>query len=442
MKLQRFGWFAASILALVAASAASAQTLRIVDWNIEDDIDGYSTPRPNFNTVLQGMGNEIIAGDPARPIDIMTLEETTSNGTTIGSNSNPASGTILNMLNGDYPTANYQTSPYQATQNGSNSDGNGPNAVVYNAKTVTLVASVGVGTPGGGSNGEYRQVVRYEFQPVGYSGTNGIFYVYVSHMKSGTGSTNATYRGEEAAMIRADEATLPANASVLYTGDLNSNPPEAEFNNFTAAGQGQAFDPLNFSTSTQYWSDSTTNLRYRDNYQLMTSNVLNGTGAINYVSNTLEAFGNNGTTPSGGNVDSGSNTDLNYMNGNGYGVTNKPTQSQILAALTTASDHLPNVADYTVVPLHPGDANGDGVVDINDLTIVLNNYTQTGMAWSQGDFIGDGTVDINDLTIVLGNYNQTFGASGGMAAVPEPSALLLAGLAALTLVALAKRARR
>ena len=55
-----------------------------------------------------------------------------------------------------------------------------------------------------------------------------------------------------------------------------------------------------------------------------------------------------------------------------------PTQSQILAALTTASDHLPNVADYTVVPLHPGDANGDGIVDINDLTIVLTNYGGPG----------------------------------------------------------------
>ena len=36
----------------------------------------------------------------------------------------------------------------------------------------------------------------------------------------------------------------------------------------------------------------------------------------------------------------------------------------------------------------PGDANGDGKVDINDLTIVLTNYDKTGMAWSQGEFTG------------------------------------------------------
>ena len=49
----------------------------------------------------------------------------------------------------------------------------------------------------------------------------------------------------------------------------------------------------------------------------------------------------------------------------------------------------------------PGDANGDGVVDINDLTIVLASYGQTGMNWNEGEFTGSGTVDINDLTIVL-----------------------------------------
>ena len=81
-----------------------------------------------------------------------------------------------------------------------------------------------------------------------------------------------------------------------------------------------------------------------------------------------------------------------------------------------------------------GDANWDGKVDINDLTIVLAHYDQTGQTWAQGEFTGDGTVDINDLTIVLAHYGQTAGASaGGISAVPEPSTLLLtaAGLLGL-----------
>jgi hypothetical protein len=78
-----------------------------------------------------------------------------------------------------------------------------------------------------------------------------------------------------------------------------------------------------------------------------------------------------------------------------------------------------------------GDANFDGKVDINDLTIVLTNYGQTGMAWSQGEFTGSGTVDINDLTIVLANYGQRpdSSAAGGLSAVPEPATIVL--LAAL-----------
>jgi hypothetical protein len=265
----------------------------------------------------------------------MSLEETTSNSVTVQP--------ILNMLNGDYAGANYQMSSYQATEEGGDTaDGNGPNALVYNTNTVSLLASVGVGTPTGSGNGEYRQVVRYELEPIGGSTP---FYVYVSHMKSGTTSADATARGNEATIIRTDEATLPSTASVLYMGDLNSNPPEAEFTNFTAAGQGQAFDPLSFSTIKKYLTDSTTNLRYRDDYQLMTTDILNDAGAINYVSGSLEGFGNNGT--SGSNISSG-NTDLAYMTAAaGY----NPTQAQILSALTTASDHLPNVADYTFVPI-------------------------------------------------------------------------------------------
>jgi hypothetical protein len=86
----------------------------------------------------------------------------------------------------------------------------------------------------------------------------------------------------------------------------------------------------------------------------------------------------------------------------------------------------------------PGDANGDGQVDINDLTVVLSNYNQTGMTWSQGEFTGDGKVDINDLTIVLAHYGQT--SSAAIGAVPEPGTLLMlaAGIVGLLICACRK----
>ena len=44
----------------------------------------------------------------------------------------------------------------------------------------------------------------------------------------------------------------------------------------------------------------------------------------------------------------------------------------------------------------------------------------TGLAWAQGDFDGDGTVNISDLSNVLTNYDKSSGASaGGIAAAAE-----------------------
>ncbi len=104
-----------------------------------------------------------------------------------------------------------------------------------------------------------------------------------------------------------------------------------------------------------------------------------------------------------------------------------------------------NGYDYAIagIPVLPGDANGDGRVDVNDLTIVLTNFGQTGMTWSQGEFTGDGTVDVNDLTIVLANFGDTAGASSAsLAAVPEPGTLVLLIGGLLGMLACAWRKRR
>ena len=87
-----------------------------------------------------------------------------------------------------------------------------------------------------------------------------------------------------------------------------------------------------------------------------------------------------------------------------------------------------------------GQCQRDGKVDINDLTIVLSHFGQTGMTWSQGEFTGDGRVDVNDLTIVLANFGQSPGSSAAAAAVPEPGtwAFLAVGLPGLDRLCLAE----
>ena len=59
----------------------------------------------------------------------------------------------------------------------------------------------------------------------------------------------------------------------------------------------------------------------------------------------------------------------------------------------------------------PGDANGDGKVDVSDLGILAANYgLAAGAAWTQGDFNNDGKVDVSDLGILAANYGA---GSGG-----------------------------
>ncbi len=311
--------------------------------------------------VLEGIGEEILGSDPAQPLDVLALQETTSNPITVAP--------IVNGLNSFYNAPGmYAMSTYQGTQNGSNGDGNGPNAMVYNTTTVQLLASAGVGTPEGSTNGEYRQVVRYELAPAGMTPTTtNEFYLYVSHYKSGTTSTDLTNRNGEARIIRNDEANnLPANARVLYVGDYNvDNSGEAMYqtilSNTAPNGihQGQGIDSLNPTNNPNInWSASTTatnilvmlteedyELRYRDDLQVMTTNVYYGApGGLQYVPGTYHTFANNGTTAYSNSVNNGTDTALNNDLASGAPIS----AAQLYLDLTNASDHLPVVADYTI----------------------------------------------------------------------------------------------
>jgi hypothetical protein len=351
----------------VAAPMAAAETVRVVSYNIEADINGDTTPLPGLDTVLEAIGQEKYVGDNVeQPLDILGLEETTSNPVTVAP--------IVSDLNSFYGAGTYAASSVQATVSGSISGGNGPNAIIYNTKTLQLIASVGVGdTPTANSapagSRVNRQVMRYEFEPAGGTAVQA-FYVYVAHMKSSVSDTgqdllnDESDRTLEAQDIRADEATLPSNATFLYTGDLNlSGSFETAYQTLTQAAttigtqvvtQGQAIDPDNASNDpTQTWigsafktieTDSSTSLDFRDDLELMASSTFADTSpnGLNYISSSFHTFGNNGTYGQGSPTKA-SNTALNDLDPNG-----PFTISAVENALTTASDHLPVVGDYTI----------------------------------------------------------------------------------------------
>ena len=97
--------------------------------------------------------------------------------------------------------------------------------------------------------------------------------------------------------------------------------------------------------------------------------------------------------------------------------------------------------------LLPGDANGDGSVDISDLTVLSQNWEDYSevKTWAQGDFNGSGYVDISDLTLLSqywGLSTSSFEeALASIGTVPEPTtfAMLIAGLVGLVAYAWRKR---
>ncbi len=52
----------------------------------------------------------------------------------------------------------------------------------------------------------------------------------------------------------------------------------------------------------------------------------------------------------------------------------------------------------------PGDVNGDGHVNISDMSILLSHWNATGATLSQGDVSGDGSVNITDMSLLLSHW--------------------------------------
>ena len=232
---------------------AQTRSLRIVSYNIDDadqsSEDNITASFAGLPTVLQAIGQHHL-GTNAQPIDVLGVEElnpisNTSNGAT-------TLGDLVAALNKIYGAGTYSSYNIVDPNNGG-----GPDGLVYNTHTVQVISATAIGAVG--TSGASRAPLRYQLRPTGF-GSSADFYMYVSHYKASSGSTNETRRNVEATEIRQDADALGPNAHIIYSGDFNltSGSSEPAWATLTATGNGQAFDP----TGAAGWTNSSSTYKY------------------------------------------------------------------------------------------------------------------------------------------------------------------------------------
>ena len=150
--------------------------------------------------------------------------------------------------------------------------------------------------------------------------------------------------------------------------------------------------------------------------------LLDGLG-LDYMDGSFHVFGNNGTHLLNMPITTGSGASLD-----------------VLSALTLASDHLPIVFQLNAAGEPTADLTGNGLVDFEDLTVLLAHWNKPGATFAEGNLVetNSTSVDFADLTVLLAGWTgsnpaPTPEAVLGAEAVPEPPGLLLGVIATLGL---------
>jgi endonuclease/exonuclease/phosphatase family metal-dependent hydrolase len=296
-----------SFASVVLSACTAAAQLRVVSYNTLKR-PSTSSQISNWNVVLQAIGNESRNGIVQR-IGIMALQEVDQQ--TSGQNAK----NIASQLNTLYGVTSYQSAI------AGSGDGFNLQAFVYDSSQVQLLSTSNpdIGT---------RPAFRGRFRPVGYSSAAAEFYVYSAHLKAF--SDEQATRASEATLLRNNGNFLGQGANIIYAGDFNltGGASEAAYNTMLGPGNGQAIDPENgdFTTLTKR-TYSSTSATSRLDFQFITNELADDEG-LDLIDGSYRVFGR---VP------------------NGSGVITSPSQ------LTSASDHLPVVADYQLPAMMQAD---------------------------------------------------------------------------------------
>jgi hypothetical protein len=374
VRARSFWFIVLAAFALIAAPRpAAGQVLRVVSWNTANDVssagNGSDSHPPGTSPwtaaptgVFQAIEKLNVSGSTRR-IDILALQESAVNTSGV----NPTAQAYANILNSIYSTTAYKAGTLNGQTDGA-ATGNGPQTIVYNSASVTLLTEQAFGTVGGSPNFP-RQVMLYKFQAV--SNPAAQFYVFNDHFKSGTAGSDMTTRGNEATAVNTAANNLPANTPIIYAGDYNptgntSDPGYAGVIAGTGTHNNHGIDPLNPNNVSQAWNtsanrsfdtespatsaffsgQSTGGMQFRDDFLLDSPGMQSG-NAVQYVANSFVNFGNTGTHAYGSAITTGSASTF-AAELSGYTTAQAST---VLTQLAQAADHLPVVADYRITPV-------------------------------------------------------------------------------------------
>ena len=137
-----------------------------------------------------------------------------------------------------------------------------------------------------------------------------------------------------------------------------------------------------------------------------------------------------------------SSSDAAASQGSGHPMALGYAEASSITA-TSIGGHSLDGSDVVVAYTYAGDANLDGVVNVEDFNALSMNYnaTSSNASWLGGDFNYDGKVNAEDFALLAANYGATAAFTASAPAlgtlVPEPTTLGL--LAAFVPLALRRR---
>jgi endonuclease/exonuclease/phosphatase family metal-dependent hydrolase len=175
--------------------------------------------------------------------------------------------------------------------------------------------------------------------------------IYSVHLKASSGSSNEAQRAREIDSLRKVTNALPAGSNFIVCGDFNiygsSESAYQKLLQDTPGNEGHFIDPVtlpgtwNQSTYSQYHTQSP---RIRifgggaiggldDRFDMILfSSAVDQAGGIQYIDNSLQAYGNDGTLY---------NDSINHP-------SNSAVPANVANALHNASDHIPVLSQFTL----------------------------------------------------------------------------------------------